>query len=322
MQQTVEAMKSPHTDFHNKQDRSDLNRSRRFRRWGLNVTERKSLSLGIGIQRIDRPIVADIKTQSRNQICLQAAAKLDNTVHVLSKTKCLMGRSKPSIPLPPISGSRTISGKVERDALAVQSKGSAKPKGFSNNLPTGNVMIENTFHVLVTQYGKVNQESNKCNKISVAFSAGNKAAVQDSQTCSRLIKRTFDGQPAATLTPAPVDPLVRQKKNDASDPGANDSSTMMSVRVKHDACLCKARQQRDFCSDDSAIETKSEGSEDKGRLEKLKDSNEEYYTDQRITEWVLKVNSSLFSTGNDEWNSSEPAEEQDVATIKIIYSGD
>lgn len=281
----------------------------------------------ISVQKLDLPISADIKR--RSSIHLQGAAKFADTAHVLTRSKRLMGLSKPkqstNIPLPPISRSRTISSKVERtDPLPALRKKSAKPKGYRNNLPTGEVMTKNTvFHLLVAQCGKVNQESNKCSKISVSLAACNNAAVQDSETSSRLIKQTFDGQPAATLTPAPVDPLLRQKQNDASDPGANDSSTMMPVRVKHDASLGKARQQRDFCSDDSAIETESEGSEDKGRLERLKeDSDDEYYTNQRITEWVLKVNSSLFSVGNDELKSSKPAEEQDVATIKIIYSGD
>lgn len=276
----------------------------------------------ISVQRIDLPVVTDIKT--RPSIYLQAAAALADTAHVLTRSKCLMGLSKPrqtatSIPLPPISQSRTIYGKVEcSDALPSHRKESAKPKGHSTHLPTGNTV----FHVSVTQRGKVNQESHKYSKISVALAARNKAAVQDSETSSRLIKRTFDGLPAATLTPAPVDPPVRQKKNDASDPGANYSSTMMPVRVKDNTSLCEARQQQAFCSDDSAIETESEGCEGKGRPERLtEDSDDEYYTDQRITEWVLKVNSSLFSTGNDELKCSKPAEEQDVATIKIIYSG-
>ncbi|GLD56373.1 uncharacterized protein AKAME5_000872500 [Lates japonicus] len=101
----------------------------------------------------------------------------------------------------------------------------------------------------------------------------------------------------------------------------------MAVKVKHDASLCEAGQQRGFCSRDSAIETESECSEDRGHMERLKEDNDdddddEYYTDQRITEWVLKVNSSLFTTGNDELKSIKPAEEQDQATIKIIYTGD
>lgn len=315
MQQAVEAMKS--SFVHNKQEGSDFDRSRRFGRRGLNVTEIKRHALETSVQRTDRPIVADMKT--RPSVYLQAAAKLADSAHVLTRSKRFIGLSKPrrmtSIPLPPISRSRTVSGKVERtDALH-----SGKPKACTH-LPTGNVLTENTvFHVLVTQGRKVNRESNKANQISVALGAGNKVAVQDPETCSRLTKQTVDGQPPATSPPI-------RHKTDTNGPGANDSSAMMPVRAKHDASLSKARQQRDFCSDNSAIETESEGSPDKGRLERLRegsdDDDDEYYTERRITEWVLKVNSSLFSAGNDELTRSKRAEEQDVATIKIIYSGD
>ncbi|KAM3594237.1 uncharacterized protein V6R79_004698 [Siganus canaliculatus] len=174
--------------------------------------------------------------------------------------------------------------------------------------------------MLVTQGKKTNQELNRYNKIRVALVAGNKAVIQDS--CSRLIKSTFDDQSSATLTSALGGPPTQQK-NDVRDPGARDSTVMMAVRAKHDASLCQTRQQREFCPTDSATEIESQGSSGKGRLERLKeDSDDEYYTDQRITEWVLKVNSSLFSTGDDEVKRSEPAEEQDVATIKIIYRED
>lgn len=320
MQQAAEAMKS--SFVHNKQEGSHLNRSRRSGRWGWDVIERKSQALEISVHRMDRPIVADIKT--RSSMYLRAAAKLADTAHVLTRSKRFIGLSKPrrttSIPLPPISGSRTISGKVEcTDALPAHRQQLAKPKACtSTHLPTGNKLTENTVcHVLVTQ-----GRSNKSNQISVALGAGNKAAIQDSETCNRLIKQTFDGQPPATSPSASVDPPIRHK-NDACGPGANDSCAMMPVWAKHDASLSETRQQRDFCSDDSAIETESERSPDKGRLERLKEgSDDEYYTDQRITEWVLKVNSSLFSTGIDELTRSKRAEEQDVATIKIIYSGD
>lgn len=300
---------------HNKQEGSDFDRSRRFGRRGLNVTEVKRHALETSVHRTDRPIVGDVKT--RPSVYLHAAATLADTAHVLTRPKRFTGLSKPrrmtSIPLPPISRSRTISGKVERtDALH-------KPKACTH-LPTGNVLTENTvFHVLVTQGRKVNRESNKSNQISVALGAGNKVAVQDPETCSRLTKQTFDGHPPATSPPT-------RHKNDANGPGASDSSAMMPVRAKHDASLSKARQQRDFCSDDSAVETESAGSPDKGRLERLREGSDgdddEYYTEQRITEWVLKVNSSLFSAGNDELTRSKRAEEQDVATLKIIYSGD
>ncbi|KAK1893411.1 Riboflavin-binding protein RibY [Dissostichus eleginoides] len=135
--------------------------------------------------------------------------------------------------------------------------------------------------------------------------AANKTAIQEAEI---------------RANPATVDPTVRQKKYGVADPGANDSNTMMPVTVKPDARPTEARQQRDLCSDVSASETESECC---GCLERLKeDSEDEYYTEQRITEWVLKVNSSLFSIGNDELKNSKPVEEQDVTTIKIIYTGD
>lgn len=319
MPQATEDMKSSHTADHNKQDQPDLNRSRRSGGWRLNVTERKSRSLEISVHRIDRP--------TRSSYNLHETAKSAYHGHILTRSKprqTVPAATHSDIPLPPITGSRSTSGKVEHTAAPpIHRKESAKPKGYSTRLPTGNMMRNTVFHMIVTPSRKANQESKKYNQISVALAGGDKAAIQDSETTSRLIKQTFDAQPGASLTQAPLDPPVRQKKNDASDPGANDSSMMMPVRVKHDASLCKARQQRDFCSDDSAIETESGVSEDKGPPERLmEDSDDEYYTDKRIAEWILKVNSSLFSKGNDEMKSSKPTEEQDVATIKIIYTGD
>lgn len=296
----------------NQLEGSEFDRSRRSGRRGLNVAKIKNHDLEISIRRTDRPIVADVKMWP--SIYIQAAAKLTDTAHVLTRSKRLIGLSKPrrmtSVPLPPISRSGTVSGKVDSaDALHP-----GKLKACTH-LPTGNASMENTvFHVLVTHGRMVKRESNKSSKISVALGAGNKATIQDSETCSRLTKQTFDGQPPATSPPI-------RHKNDNNGPGASDGSG-----AKHDASLSKARQQRDFRSNDSAIETESEGSPDKGRLERLRegsdDDDEEYYTEQRITEWVLKVNSSLFSAGSDELTRSERAEEQDLATIKIIYSGD
>lgn len=310
----------------NKQEESDLNESRRSRRWGSNLAERKSQALEISIHRLDRAIIADIKTRSCT--CLRAAAKLADTANILGRSKRFVDLSKPRrmtrIPLPPISGSRTISGKVEHtDAFPAHRQRSAKPKAYSGaHLPSDKFRDNKFYHVLVTQGLKIKREFNKSNKISVVLGAGNKEAFQGSETCGRLNKQAFDGHPPATLPSAPVDALIRNK-NDTCGPGTNDGSVLMPVMAKHDASLSETRQQREFCSDDSAIETESEHSLDKGCLERTKDDgDEEYYTDQRITEWVLKVNSSLFSTESDELTRSKRAEEQDVATIKIIYSGD
>ncbi|KAK2891463.1 hypothetical protein Q8A73_017128 [Channa argus] len=308
-------MKSSYSVGHREQDWSNLNRSGKSGQRGLNVAQRKNRTLEDGIQWIDRSIAADINT--RSFIYLQAAAKLVNTAHVLNRSKPFMGLSKQrqmtSIPLPPISRSRAKSKGQETASFPAPRKESAKPKAYSSHLPTGNTKTENVFHVLVTQCRKVHQESNKYSKISVA---GSKAVVHES--ANRRNKGPIDGQPTATLSSV-------QKKNYTSDPRTDESSTMMTGirKVKLDATVCEARQQRGFCSNDSAIETESEGSEDKGHLEILKeDSDDEYYTEQRITEWVQKVNSSFFTTGNDELKSLKPAEEQDVATIKIIYTGD
>lgn len=73
------------------------------------------------------------------------------------------------------------------------------------------------------------------------------------------------------------------------------------------------RGQRAFCSDDSA-ETEPEGPG--GRPEGKEEDggeDEEYYSNERIAEWVLKVNSSLFSTGSNDSSGSTSAE-----TVKII----
>ncbi|CAB1421371.1 unnamed protein product [Pleuronectes platessa] len=246
-------MKSSHKEVRSEQEQSDLTRSRRSGRWAFNVTERKPLEMSG--QWIDRPIAANIKMQS--SINLQAVAKLADTPHVLTRPKRLVGFSNPrpttSITLPPISRSKAISWKVERAAaLPPTSKESAKPKGYT----------------------------------------GNKAAFLDPESHSRLLKGSFDGQPAAALIPPPVESPLRQKNNDSSDPGAS-----------HDT-----------------IETESEDSEDKGHRERVKDDDDdEYYTDQRITEWVLKVNSSLFTMGDDELTNSKHAEEQDTPMVMRGY---
>jgi len=242
------------SDVQKEQDRSDFNRNRRSRRLGLIETERKCQILEV--QRKKRPW----------------RPYIDDAARVLRSSKRAAEPSRPTtnIPLPPISKSRTVPGKVE----------SARPQGCITDLPTGNKMKENAaFGVFVTRRGTANQESNKHPKISAAPAARNREA-ETGKTCSRLIK-----QPNA----------------------APENLTQ--------------REARGFCSDDSAAETESEDCEERRHPEWLEEgSDDEYYTDQRITEWVLRVNSSLFSTGNNDRRSLKPADEQDVATIKIIYS--
>lgn len=282
-------VKSLHAVVHHKQDPSDLNKNRR--RWAVNVLDKKSQTLEISVQRINRP--------ARLYNNLQFAVTFSNSVNV-HVNGLSTPRQTTHVYLPPITESRTIFGKVDPSAV-LHRKESFKPKAYRTNVP--NKVKENAVsEVSVSHSEKIPQELNKYDKTS------NKGA---SETCSRLIKHTSDHQPAPVMTPEPLDTI------DPVDTGGH--MTMMSGRVKHDAGVCDPRHQRELCSDDSAIETESEDFEGHPGG---KDSDDEYYTEQRITEWVLKVNSSLFSKHNDDTKSSKPVEEQDVGTIKIIYRGD
>lgn len=262
-----------------------------------------------------KPKIIDVKT-SRSSVYLQA-----NPEQVLTRSRRHVGLSKltVNVPLPPINRSRSVTGKVEHSAAESIVKKTDILKGYSTILTTCNTMKDNlVLDAFVHPYGQPCLKLNK--KISVYHVAANKADTQYPTTHGRLIKQSFDAQPAVTLIPAPVNPSERLKENDASDPGANAKRTMMPDRVKHDAILHEVRQQRGFCSDDSAIETESGDRSNSDRLKE--DSDDDYYTDQKITEWVLKVNSTFFSTGNDKVDRYKPIEEQDMATIKIVYSGD
>ena len=73
-------------------------------------------------------------------------------------------------------------------------------------------------------------------------------------------------------------------------------------------------------SHDSAIESDSQSSESSKSREE--EEEEEYYTDQRIGEWVIRVNASLFSPSESEISCVSRLEEEDVDTIKIIYEQD
>uniref|UniRef100_A0AAV2JKA6 Uncharacterized protein n=1 Tax=Knipowitschia caucasica TaxID=637954 RepID=A0AAV2JKA6_KNICA len=149
------------------------------------------------------------------------------------------------------------------------------------------------------------------------ISLENKEEIQYPMNHDELIKPQFDAQSAVTLT---LEPLERQRRDDANAAGANASGTSVPGQVTQDASLKEAEQQRGFCSSDSVVETESE---DKSRRNCQQKDNDDYYTDERIAEWVLSVNSSLFKRGNyEEEQAKEPVEEQDVTTIKIVYSGE
>lgn len=169
----------------------------------------------------------------------------------------------------------------------------SRPVGGRGEVPAAPPAIRNTIlHVFVAKRGKPIQKSDRLSEIH--------------------------GRP--TL----AERLEQQKSDDIIGVDGGRATTML-VTVKDDGGACEERrQQREFCSDDSAAETLSEDSEVRGHVETPEEedgSDDEYYSEERITEWILQVNSSLFSTGNTQ-RGAESAEERDVATIKIIYSGD
>lgn len=287
--------------FHHRREGTDVNQGRRSGRCRSNVSAKKSQGLEISVLDLGRPGDSGAKLQP--SMCLQAAARLAENVYVLARSRRLFNQSRPkrtaSNALPPISKPRVTTARVEQT------------KASQAHRPANKLLMEkNVCHELIARGRKLNWESNKSNKIHAACE--NKAAAQQSETGSGLIKQSFDGHLPA---PAPTTP----------DPKTDVGPIVMPLGVKHDASLPMTKEQRDFCSDDSAIETESEGSQDKGCLEEPEEegSDEEYYTEQRISEWVLRVNASLFSVGDSDLTTSKkPVEEQDVATVKIVYSGD
>ncbi len=87
---------------------------------------------------------------------------------------------------------------------------------------------------------------------------------------------------------------------------------VMTERMKGSASVSKDRPAQPFS--DSAIKMENE-------KEMMDSQEDEYYTNQRITAWIVKVNASLFSSSKDEI-IDQMLEEQDVDTIKIIYDQD
>lgn len=87
---------------------------------------------------------------------------------------------------------------------------------------------------------------------------------------------------------------------------------VMTERMKDSASLSKDRPAKPFPGSPTEIENENEMNE------MMDNQEDEYYTNQRITAWIVKVNASLFSPSKDEI-IDQILEEQDVDTIKIIY---
>lgn len=96
-----------------------------------------------------------------------------------------------------------------------------------------------------------------------------------------------------------------------SSVSTNDREAMKE-RVRDTASVSEGRPVQTLS--DSAIEMEKEKDLD----EMIDNQEDEYYTNQRITAWIVKVNASLFSPSKDEI-IDQTLEEQDVDTIKIIY---
>lgn len=166
--------------------------------------------------------------------------------------------------------------------------GPGKPQTSPGSVLTGKSLSG----VFIGQGRRVIGKSELGKKTQVGVEAGNKASVQSAS-----------------------DPPVRPK-NSISGP---ESSPRGGA---HDAGLPDPKPQRNFCSGDSAVETEWESSEDQDGLQTKEGGHDEYYNDQRISDWILKVNSCLFSKEEEELTEPARAQEHDVATIKIIYSGE
>lgn len=271
----------------NEREGSLLNKvgQRRF-----DVTKRKSQALGACLQWTDSKSVGDRNTWPPVHV---NAAKFSSTAYVLSRSGYFHKlRQTTGLPLPPINGSRSKADPVPARRL--------EPLKLQTS-PESVLTRKSMFGVLIGQGRRVILKSEPCNKIHVVFEAGNKASIQSAS-------QPHDASPSDS----PIWPKKGINGPESKHRGG-----------EHDACLSHPEQQRNLCFGDSAVETESESSADKDGLQMPKEgSDDEYYNDQRIREWILKVNSCLFSKGEKELTEPAHAQEHDVATIKIIYSGE
>ncbi|KAL0186047.1 hypothetical protein M9458_017717, partial [Cirrhinus mrigala] len=138
-----------------------------------------------------------------------------------------------------------------------------------------------------------------CNGLAV-FNDGLQVQNQDLRQDSLKFSSISKGQPQDGLLD--------------TEPSANDRQ-VVTERMKDSASESKDRPVQPFS--DSAIDMENEN-----EMNEMMDNQEdEYYTNQRITAWIFKVNASLFSPSKDEI-IDQILEEQDVDTIKITYDQD
>lgn len=278
-------MKSSFVQVQREESRLNKVGRRRF-----NVTKRKSQALGTCVHWTDNSSPGDTDAWPPVHV---NAANVPGTASVLSRPGCLSrpGRTS-SLPLPPINGSRSQAGPG-----SARRQEPLKPQTSPGRVLAG----KSLFGAFIGQGRTVILKSEPCNKIQVVVGAGKQASIQTA-------RQPHDASPS--------DPPIRPRK-DLSGPQSTHRG------AEHDACLTDPKQQRNFCLGDSAAVTEAEGCADKDGAQTLQEGeDEEYYKDQRIREWVLDVNSCLFSKGEEELTKATHAQELDVATIKIIYSGE
>ncbi|KAA0714112.1 hypothetical protein E1301_Tti007260 [Triplophysa tibetana] len=115
---------------------------------------------------------------------------------------------------------------------------------------------------------------------------------------------------------------VNLVKGEQLDVELSNLSANERERTKYSLSVSKGRCVQPLSASAIEMDTlsslKKENEEEKTRMT---DVEEEYYTDQRITAWIVKVNASLFSTSKEEI-TDHALEEQDVDTIKVIYGQD
>ncbi|CAL8368954.1 unnamed protein product [Lota lota] len=258
----------------------------------------------------------------RQSADFQLAARSTQSTHTFSRSRDIVVLREPrrgtsaavahSNLLPPIAGS-TTSPRKEADAPVVSASVPKSLTRLSNSI----VMRENTsFRVLVARHKKRTEISDQSNGsvFGVSFRLLNNDLVSVSR--SGTLTGDFDctKSPVAASTPALMELKIGPQKSDACTAAAVEPNTGD----------LNAGQQRALCWDDSDVETESQCSEGSvtWRNSLWLEENDEYYTYQRIAEWVVKVNSTLFNTSKENFESLGPVEEQDISTIKIIYDGD
>ena len=278
--------------------------------------------LDLSVPRMNKSPGEGLPPGPRKSADFQRAAKSTLSAHSFSRSRDIVVLREPrrdtttavahSNLLPPIAGSTSIPRK-EEDIPVVSASVPKSLTRLSNSI----IMREKTsFRVLVARHKRRTEISDQSSGsvFGVSFRVLNNDL--NSETRSGPLTGGLDRakSPVAAAAPALMELKIGPQKSDACTAAAVEPNTRD----------LKAGQQRALCWDDSDAETESQCSE--GSVT-WKDShwieeNDEYYTSQRIAEWVIKVNSTLFNTTKENFESLIPAEEQDISTIKIIYDGD